>query len=433
MTTRRTTLKTAGLAAAAATLPSLVHAQAGNSTIKVALVGCGGRGTGAAKGLLNIDGIELVAVADAFQDNAENCAKSLAGSHAAKVKVTPETTFHGFDAFKKAIDLADLVILATPPGFRPEHYEYAVKAGKHVFMEKPVATDAPGIRRIIEANKITEEKNLKVVVGLQRRYQQSYLEALKQIKEDNLIGEIVALSCYWNGRRPWVRARDAQWSEMTFQMRNWYYFNWLCGDHILEQHVHNIDVCNWFKGAVPVKARAVSGLQQQDLGPNHGEIWDHHAVEFEYADGTVNHSFCRHIPDCWDDVSERIIGTTGRVSLAPGTFTHLRGADRVNQYRGNRDADPYQQELNVLVDKIRKDEKHNDTIIGVEATMTGILGRMAGYSGKELTLEDALAKGSRLLPDDTSGWNFESNPPVMPGEGGNYATPFPGKTNVFEG
>ena len=213
------------------------------------------------------------------------------------------------------------MILATPPGFRPIHFEAAVKAGKHVFMEKPVATDAPGVRKVLAAAEESKKKNLAVGVGLQRRHQAQYLETIKRL-QDGAIGDIVATRVYWNGSTPWVHTREEleakyghKLSEMEYQMRNWYYFTWICGDHIVEQHIHNMDVSNWLKDAFPVKANGMGGCQVRK-GKDYGETFDHHAVEFEYADGSRMFSQCRHIPGCWNSVSEYAIGTKGTADIS---------------------------------------------------------------------------------------------------------------------
>ena len=228
--------------------------------------------------------------------------------------------FVGFDAYQKALIAGpDLVILATPPGFRPIHFEAAVEAGKHVFMEKPVATDAPGVRRVLAAAEEAKKKNLAVGVGLQRHHEAMYLETIKRL-QDGAIGDIVAMRVYWNGSTPWVKRAELtalrpQVSEMEYQMRNWYYFTWLCGDHIVEQHIHNLDVINWLKDGYPVQANGMGGCQVRK-GQDYGEIFDHHAVEFEYADGSRMFSQCRHIPNCWNSVSEHAHGTKGTADIS---------------------------------------------------------------------------------------------------------------------
>ncbi|MEM6570355.1 MAG: Gfo/Idh/MocA family oxidoreductase, partial [Planctomycetota bacterium] len=247
---RRTFLQGAGSLAAAslATSPSLANAQAsaaGDAELRVALVGCGGRGTGAAVQALNTGNVRLVAMADAFTDRLEGSLSNISSRHPEKVDVPAERRFVGFDAYRKAIDEdVDVVITATPPGFRPDHFDYAVSKGRHVFMEKPVAVDGPGIRKVLAAAEVAKEKKLCVGVGLQRHHSFKYQDTIRAI-EDGAIGRPVLLRVYWNSGGVWVKPRQPQWNEMEYQMRNWYYFNWLCGDHIVEQHIHNLDVGNW--------------------------------------------------------------------------------------------------------------------------------------------------------------------------------------------
>jgi len=292
-------------------------------TLKVALIGCGGRGTGAIiQALSTKENIQLVAMADAFKDRLDDCYKSVMNSRAKdtsakavpvnqKVNVPEDHKFVGFDAYKQAMALADVVILTTPPGFRPYHFEEAVRLGKQIFMEKPVATDPAGIQRVLAAAKIAKEKKLNVVVGLQRHYQNSYRDLMKRV-QDGQIGDVVSASCWWNNDGVWVKPRKDGQTEMEYQMRNWYYFNWICGDHITEQHIHNIDVINWAKNGYPVRARGTGGREVRK-GKDYGEIFDHHIVEFEYADGTILNSQCRHIPGTWTKVDEHLIGTKGKV------------------------------------------------------------------------------------------------------------------------
>ncbi|RYZ48213.1 MAG: Gfo/Idh/MocA family oxidoreductase, partial [Chitinophagaceae bacterium] len=320
--------QTSVLAGGLLVLPTLSHANffsGADDVIKVALVGCGGRGTGAAmQALLTKQNVKLVAMADAFRDRLDDCYKTLTADDLsdwgaksnvkAKIDVPEERRYAGFDAFSKAIPHADVVILATPPGFRPIHFEEAVKQGKHVFMEKPVATDPAGVQKVLAAAAIAKQKKLNVVVGLQRHYQNSYRELYK--RKDS-IGEIVSAQAWWNNDGVWVKKRQPGQTEMEYQMRNWYYFNWLCGDHIAEQHIHNIDVVNWFKGAYPVKAQGMGGREVRK-GKDHGEIFDHHFVEFEYADGSVMNSQCRHQPKTMSRVDELLVGTKGRIHCGAG-------------------------------------------------------------------------------------------------------------------
>ena len=415
---RRAFLKAGTLAAAASALPSVLHAQVGGaSEIKIALIGCGGRGSGAAAQSLNVEGTRLVAMADAFPDNVEAAHKNLKDQFGDRVDVPQDRRFSGFDAYKHAIDSADVVLLCTPPGFRPAHFEYAVQQGKHVFMEKPVAVDGPGIRKVIEAAKVADQKNLKVVCGLQRRYQDSYLETLKQI-QDGKIGDFVSSQVYWVSGGVWVRDRQEGMSEMEYQMRNWYYFNWICGDHITEQHVHNLDVGNWFKGALPVKAVGMGGRTKR-VGPNFGEIFDHFFVEYTYPDGTVMNSQCRHWDGGWSKVSETIEGSAG--TALPGMIKD-RSGKVVWRFRGN-DNNPYQTEHDVLYDHIRKDQAINDAVRTAESTLTSILGRMAAYSGNEVTWDQALNSDLVTMPANLS-WDADPGPKA--GADGMYPCPVAG-------
>ena len=435
--TRRNFVKGTGLAAGGLLLANPFNVNAfhnvqGSDRLKLAIVGCGGRGTGAVRQALKADdGVELVAMADAFEDQLKSCHKTLTRVFNKKrIAVPDENMFTGFGAYKKAIDLADVVILTTPPGFRPQHFEYAIQQGKHVFMEKPVATDAPGIRRVLEAAKQAKEKKLNVVVGLQRHYQDSYREIYSRIQNGEL-GKIMSGQVYWNSGGVWVRKRKPGMTEMEYQMRNWYYFNWLCGDHILEQHIHNIDVANWFLGENPISAQGMGGRQVRN-GIDHGEIFDHHFVEFKYASGAVISSQCRHIQGCYNNVSESFQGTKGTV------FTDGSGAAEIKnlegqelfKYNASKDESPYQIEHNELFASIRAGEVINNVEYGAKSTMTAIMGRMATYSGKLVTWEEALNSNLKLVPDeDKLTWN--SNPPSMPDENGLYEIPVPGKTKAL--
>ncbi|MEH6584642.1 MAG: Gfo/Idh/MocA family oxidoreductase, partial [Halioglobus sp.] len=390
----------AGCATSAAPAASAAYA-GGSDTLKLAVVGCGGRGTGAATQALKADaGIELVAVADAFGDRAEKCVRTLKKIFGdQRVNVAEETTFTGFQAFQQAIDLADVVILTTPPGFRPEHFEYAVAQNKHIFMEKPVATDSHGIRRVLAAAREAEEKKLNVVVGLQRRYQPSYLETYQRFQA-GAVGEIVSGQVYWNSSGVWVRPREAGQTEMEYQMRNWYYFNWLCGDHILEQHIHNIDVANWFIGDYPVSAQGMGGRQVRN-GKDHGEIFDHHFVEFTYASGAVISSQCRHQPGCADMVEERFQTTAGSIYTSgsnEGILTS-RSEGQLYKHSGMFDPSPYQTEHDKLFASIRSGGVINNADYGARSTMTAIMGRMATYSGQRIKWDEALASKRRLMPE----------------------------------
>ncbi|WP_223548915.1 Gfo/Idh/MocA family protein [Aestuariivivens sp. NBU2969] len=401
--------------------------------LKLALVGCGGRGTGAVVQALKADdNVKLIAMADAFEDQIEKAFTNLSSLFGtSRIEVKPSMKFAGFGSYKKAIDEADVVILTTPPGFRPQHFEYAIEQGKHVFMEKPVATDIAGIKKVLEAAKLAKQKKLNVVVGLQKRYQTEYLEVNKRIKNGEL-GKVISGQIYWNGAGVWVRPRTASMTEMEYQMRNWYYFNWLCGDHILEQHIHNIDVANWFIGEHPIKAQGMGGREVRK-GKDHGQIFDHHFVEFTYPSGTIISSQCRHQPGCFSQVAETFQGTQGTSYTGGGNTAILKSYSGNNIYKhnGENDRNPYQVEHDRLFAAIRsREEVINDTDIGVESTMTAIMGRMATYSGKEITWDAAMDSNLELVPNEDL-LDFNSLPPVVPNEHGEYPIPVPGQTSFF--
>jgi myo-inositol 2-dehydrogenase/D-chiro-inositol 1-dehydrogenase len=396
--------------------------------VKVALIGCGGRGSGAADQALNTydqGPIKLVAMADAFRDRLDGSFNNLHKKHGDRVAVPEGQKFIGFDAYKQAIELADVVILATPPGFRPIHFEEAVKQGKNIFMEKPVATDPAGVRKVLAAAKEAKKKNLKVGVGLQRHHQAGYIETIKRL-QDGAIGDIIATRAYWNGNTPWVRKRadlekaaGRKLTEMEYQMRNWYYFNWICGDHITEQHIHNLDVINWLKDGFPVKANGMGGAEVR-VGKDFGEIFDHHAVEFEYADGSRLFSQCRHQVGCWNSVSEHAHGSKGTARLDRFTIS----GDDSWRFRG-KGKNPYQQEHDDLFHAIRNNEEYNEAEYGAKSSMTSILGRMATYSGKEVEWDKAIASEISIMPD-----SFEWDAPTksVPGPDGLYPHPIPGQS-----
>ena len=418
---RRHLLKTGSAAAAALPFSSFGQG-AGSDQIRVAVIGAGGRGQGAATQTLTVEGTKIVAVADAFRDNAERAVANLKERFKGRVDVPAERIFDGFDGYRAAIDAAEVVILASTPGFRPDHFEYAVEQGKHIFMEKPVAVDAPGIRRVIAAAKVADEKNLKVVCGLQRRYQNTYLDTLAQI-ETGVIGEITSAQVYWNSGGVWIRKRQEGMTEMEYQMRNWYYFNWLCGDHIVEQHVHNMDVMNWFKGGPPVKAQGMGGRQVR-IGPETGEIFDHHYVEFTFADGSIMNSQCRHQKGAMSRVTEIIGGQNGHAT--PGKIFDRNGK-LVWRFRGEKN-DPYQTEHDVLYRHIREDKAVNNAHYTAASTMTAILGRMASYSGKEISYEKGLASTVSTMPKIL---RWDADPGPRPGPDGIYPAPIPGEHEVL--
>jgi predicted dehydrogenase len=404
--------------------------------IRIGLVGCGGRGTGAAvQALSSGQDVRLVAMADAFEDRLLGSFTTLTAERedweeadrdlAARIDVPPERRFVGFDAYRQVLAHCDVVILATPPGFRPQHFEAAVAAGKHVFMEKPVATDAPGVRAVLATAERARAARLNVVVGLQRRYQRVYQAWVERLHA-GMIGDLVLGRVYWNSGGVWVRPREPGQTEMEYQMRNWYYFNWLSGDHIVEQHIHNIDVGNWVFGGHPVRAQGQGGRQVR-TGPDHGEIFDHHFVEFEYEGGRRVLSQCRHMPDCMNRVSEAFHGTNG-TAPRPGVLVSATG----NTLFAHDDADdpnPYQVEHDELFAAVASGEyRYADAEVGATATMTAILGRMATYSGQVVEWDEAMASELSLMPPRLT---FDADPLVLPDATGRYPVPIPGVTPAW--
>jgi len=445
---RRDFLKTSGLLTGSALLSSLPFATkaatghpgyhfSANDTIKVALIGCGGRGTGAAQQALSTkQNVKIVAMADAFRDRLDDsyqnitnflAAKNLkAPDGSSKLAVPEDHKFVGFDAYKQAMALADVVILATPPGFRPSHFEEAVRQGKQIFMEKPVATDAPGVRRVLAAAEEAKKKKLNVVVGLQRHYQPSYREMIKRI-HDGALGDIVGGQVYWISGGVWHKPRKPNQSEMDYQMRNWYYFNWLCGDHINEQHIHNIDIANWVKKGYPVSCQGTGGRQVRN-GKDDGEIFDHHIVDFTYADGTTINSQCRHYEGTYSRVDEMFLGTKGKVEGMERKSSSLLAynGQPIHTFTSKSDVSPYQIEHDELFEAIAKGEyKFADAENGAKSTMTAIMGRMATYSGKVVKWDEALNSQIDLFPTKLA---WDAMPKSLPDENGYYQIAVPGKT-----
>jgi myo-inositol 2-dehydrogenase/D-chiro-inositol 1-dehydrogenase len=402
-----------------------------DDVIKIALIGCGGRGTGAAvQALSTKQNVQLVAMADAFADRLNDSYNSikeeLGAEKASRLNVKDENKFIGFDAYEKAIALADVVILATPPGFRPIHFEEAVKQGKHIFMEKPVATDPAGIKRVLDAAEIAKSKKLNVVVGLQRRYQASYRELFKRFN-DGIIGDLLSINVWWNQGALWIKPRLPQYTEMEYQMRNWYYFNWLCGDHIVEQHIHNLDVGNWFMKDYPVTAYGMGGRAVR-TGKDTGEIFDHHAVEYRYGNGVIMNSECRHWKDSASRVDEELTGTKGRIICDRGLIQNHKGKV-LFQFDKKKENQPYQNEHDELFAAIAKGEyKFWDAERGAKTSLTAIIGRMATYSGEVIPFDKALNSGINIHP---ATYAFDAKPPVVPDADGFYPYAKPGITKYF--
>jgi predicted dehydrogenase len=435
---RRDFLKTSTVAAtAAAAVSSLNAVQAAHTsydeTVRLGLIGCGGRGTGAADQAMNTEGpTKLIAMADAFDDRMQGSINTLSRKHKEKVDVPKERQFVGFDAYQKLLDQdIDIVLIATPPGFRPLHFEAAVNAGKHVFAEKPVAVDAAGVRRFLAAVEESKKKNLLVQIGLQRRHERAYMETIDRL-QNGAIGNIVAARAYWNGGGVWTRNRQEGQTEMEYQMRNWYYFNWLCGDHIVEQHIHNLDVINWLMGTHPVKGQGQGGRQVR-TSKEHGEIYDHHMVEFSYGEtpygnDTLMLSQCRHIQKCWNQVDEYAHGSNGFCHIGAARIFDNKGNEVWSYGRGGRGG--HQQEHHDLFADLRAGKRPNEGEYGAHSTMTSIMGRMCTYSGQELTWDQAINSDVVISPVEKF-HSFTDTPPVLPNEDMTYDIPMPGTTKVI--
>lgn len=427
---RRDFLKNSAATSATLALASqgMVHAANGSKTLKLGLVGCGGRGAGAANQAMTADdGVTLHAMCDVNRETLTKAREILIKQKPDQVSVDDEHLLSGFEDYKRVISECDVVILATSPGFRPQHFEEAVAQGKHVFMEKPVASDVDGIKRVLAAGKAAKAKNLKVAVGLQRRHQPGYQEWIGKI-QDGAIGDVLTMRALWNGSSRPGKPRIEGESELEYQIRNWYYFTWLSGDHNVEQHVHNLDVANWIKGEQhPVIARGMGGREVRNK-PENGQIYDHHFVEYEYADGTLLYSQARQIPNCVRDISESAIGTLGRANLQQREFTISGPNAEVKRFRKNEDG--HQLEHYPFFKAIRENLGHNEAERGANATMVAILGRMSNYSGQPVTWDDAMASGQKLVPDDLV--DFSSTAPVHPDAEGRYPVAVPGVTDPFE-
>jgi predicted dehydrogenase len=404
---RRDFVKTAAAASIAATFPGSfgVFAQ-GSDTFKVGVIGCGGRGTGAAIDCLKADpGVEIVALGDLVPDRVESCLARLTKEFPTRVKVPAGNRFTGFDNHKGVLSVpgVNLIVTAAPPGFRPIHVKAAIEAGKHVFMEKPVAVDPVGVRSIIATSELAAQKKLALVAGTQRRHQKRYLEMMKRI-QDGQIGEVVAAQVYWNQGDLWVKERTPEMSEIEWQCRNWLYFSWLSGDHIVEQHVHNIDVANWAMGAMPKNVMGMGGRQVR-VGPEYGNIFDHFAVEFEYPNGVRVSSMCRQTKGCNDRVEERIVGTKG-VAWSTSSATRITGATSWT-FEGE-ETNPYVQEHIDLIASIRRGAPLNEGRQIAETTLCAIMGRMSAYTGRAISWEWAM--NSSKLDLSPAKYAFGPNP-----------------------
>ena len=443
-TSRRQFLKQTSGALAGGALASAIAARAyagENNAIKIALVGCGGRGRGATANALQTKGpTKLVAVVDVFKDRVENAVKGASQSfnkvgEPKKVDVPEDQQFLGFDGYRKAIDLVSpggVVILATPPAFRPIHLEYAVKKNCNVFMEKSFAVDAPGIRRVLKAGKEADKKNLKIAGGLKMRHYVPLEQAVEQLHK-GVIGDLITCWAYREHAPVGYSPKPEGMSELLHQIRNYSGFTWMNGSFILDWLIHNLDVCCWCKDAWPVSAQGQGGRQTRT---QKDQLFDHYAVEYHFPDGTRMFAQCRHMDNVWGFFGNIIHGTTGSAVLGEGIPQprifkghRQKPEDVIWRYEGKR-WDAFEHEHDLLFDAIRNNKRYNETERSAHAAMTGILGRMAAESGQEIMWEQAMASKLVLAPglDD---YTMDSEPPVMPDAEGGYPVAMPGRTKVL--
>lgn len=390
----------AGLAAAAGGVTSTLSVAraahpGGSDALRMGVIGCGGRGTGAASDALSADpAVTITALADVFQDRLDGCLSALEGEERLKGRVSVDKSkrFVGFDAYRQLLDAdVDVVALATAPHFRAMHFEAAINAGKHVFMEKPVGVDPTAVRRVLAAGELAAARKLSVAAGTQRRHQPKYRALMEQIQA-GAIGKIVSARAWWNQGGLWVKQRQPEWSDMEWMLRNWLYFTWTSGDHIVEQHVHNLDVVNWAVGTHPVKAVAMGGRQVR-TGPEYGNIFDHFAVEYEYPGGVTMTSMCRQIDGCASRVDEVVTGSEGVARFGAGV---IEGA-RPFRFTGE-DHNPYVEEHKHLFESIRGGPYLNEARNVAESTLTAIMGRISAYTGQEVTWDKVLNAKMDLSP-----------------------------------
>lgn len=416
MPDRRQVLKTG--AAATVGLLSLapaVHA-AGSDVLKVGLVGCGGRGTGAAQQAANTgSAVQITALADAFSNRLNSCKEVLKRELGEKFAVTEKNCFVGLDAYKELIASdVDVVLLATCPHFRPIHFKAVVEAGKHAFVEKPMGTDAPGCRSMLESIKKAKEKNLAVVAGFCWRYHNAMREMFKRI-HDGDIGEIVTIEANYITGTLWHLPKTPEMTDMEWQIRNWLYFTWLSGDHICEQTIHTIDKITWaMKNTYPKTAIGMGGRQVR-TGPDFGNIYDHHAVAYEYENGVKAYCFTRQMKDCDNTNSFHVYGTKGSAHWE-GTRWQIKGEKPWKATRAQAEDSMYQHEHNELFDSIRNGKPINDGEWMVRSTLTGIMGRMATYTGKKISWDMAMNSKEDLSPPSYTLEKYPTPPVAMPGK-----------------
>ncbi|GAC1515213.1 MAG: Gfo/Idh/MocA family oxidoreductase [Gemmatimonadaceae bacterium] len=404
-------VSTLGVSAALIGGPTLLGA-APPPVLRVGLIGCGGRGTGAARDLIaSSEGVDIVAMGDLFSDRLVTARASLAEKLGSRFRVDDRHAFSGFDAYRRVVESGvDLVILATPPGFRPAHLRAAIDAGKHVFTEKPVAVDPVGVRSVMATSDLAATKGLAIVAGTQRRHDPRYVETIRRIN-DGAIGDIVAGHVYWNMGGLWKVERTSGMSDVEWQIRNWLYYTWLSGDHIVEQHVHNIDVANWALGGHPVRAVGVGGRQSR-VEPAFGHIFDHFAVELEYQNGARVSTMCRQQVGTPTLVGERFVGTKG----SSDAHSWIRkGAEEWRSATEPTPINPYVQEHRDLIASIRSGRPLNEGRRVAESTLTAIMAREAAYTGQVVTWDEIAVADLSLAPDPLAFGPLPTPPVAQPG------------------
>lgn len=388
-----------------------------DAVLKVGLIGCGGRGTGAAAQALQADpNVVLTAMGDVFDDRLQLAYGELLKIHPEKIKVEPQNKFIGFDAFQKVISTdVDVVILTTPPAFRPDHLTAAVNAGKHVFCEKPVAVDAPGVRQVLEAAKIAKKNNLSLVSGFCFRHDYANQAVFGRVL-NGAIGDVRAITTFRHGGEAWYFDRQPDWSQMTYEMRNWYYYNWLSGDFIVEQAVHSLDMMSWAMGDVmPIKATGQGGRQAR-VDEKYGNIFDHFTVEYEYPNGAKGYHFTRQQSNTAHQNSVEVFGSEGTALVHIGRQYDIKGKNKWS-FEGERN-DMFQTEHDELFKSIRSANPINDGERMSHSTMLAIWGRMVGYTGQTVSWEEAL-NSNEILGPKTSEYDWDlvwKTPPIaVPG------------------
>jgi myo-inositol 2-dehydrogenase/D-chiro-inositol 1-dehydrogenase len=402
------------LASQFSTLPGAYAA--GTDEIRVGLIGCGSRGTGAAMNCLtSSEGVKVIALADAFQDRLDTSRKILKERGGAKVDIKDDHTFVGLDAYQKLLKTdVNYVILATPPGFRPIHIRAAVDAGKFVFGEKPVCVDSAGARACFESHDLIAKKGLGMVAGTQYRHFTPYIEAIKRV-QDGTIGKLVAGNCYYNTGLLWNKERQPEWSDLEFQMRNWLYYTWLSGDHLVEQAIHNVDTLVWAFNAHPVRAVAMGGRQTR-TEPIWGHIYDHFTIDYEFPDGAHCMMMCRQQDACDKKIANEFVGTEGTAFVLPQYFIQGKRPWKLEESVSTDLGNAYVQEHGDFIASIRAGKPLNELKQVTESSLTAVLGREAAYTGKSITWDEILNAKQSLMPQKLE-WGPMPMPPVpMPGQ-----------------